>query len=96
MSRHRPALLRLGRTLITTITDSCQVIQMDHLTIALVMVVKSSTMTPADEIWLPVVGYEGCYEVSNQHRVRTVERVADVFISAYFRQSQVSKIGHLT
>ena len=35
----------------------------------------STDTDPADEIWLPVVGYEGCYEVSNQHRVRTVERV---------------------
>ena len=36
-------------------------------------------MTPAcesldGEVWLPVVGYEGCYEVSNKGRVRTVER----------------------
>lgn len=26
------------------------------------------------EVWLPVVGYEGLYEVSNKGRVRTIER----------------------
>lgn len=29
---------------------------------------------PANERWLPVVGYEGRYEVSDQGRVRSVER----------------------
>ena len=28
-----------------------------------------------NELWLPVVGYEGFYEVSNQGRVRSVDRV---------------------
>lgn len=27
------------------------------------------------EIWKPVVGYEGCYEVSNRGRVRSVDRI---------------------
>ena len=32
-------------------------------------------MLKEEEIWLPVVGYEGFYEVSNQMRVRSVERI---------------------
>lgn len=32
-------------------------------------------MTPATETWLPVVGYEGCYEVSDHGRLRSVDRV---------------------
>lgn len=31
-------------------------------------------MTLGDEQWLPVVGYEGCYEVSDQGRVRSLDR----------------------
>ncbi len=31
--------------------------------------------TPAVEVWRPVVGYEGCYEVSNHGRVRSCDRV---------------------
>lgn len=31
--------------------------------------------TEAGEIWRPVVGYEGAYEVSDRHRVRSLERV---------------------
>ena len=30
------------------------------------------------ELWLPVVGYEGLYEVSDQGRVRSLERTAKV------------------
>ena len=30
------------------------------------------------ELWLPVVGYEGLYEVSDQGRVRSIERTAKV------------------
>jgi hypothetical protein len=29
---------------------------------------------PSDETWLPVVGYEGLYEVSDQGRVRSLDR----------------------
>lgn len=32
-------------------------------------------MTPEDETWLPVVGYEGLYEVSDHGRVRSIRRV---------------------
>jgi hypothetical protein len=32
-------------------------------------------MADSTEIWLPVVGYEGAYEVSNLGRVRSVDRV---------------------
>lgn len=32
-------------------------------------------MSDATEHWLPVVGYEGCYEVSDQGRARSVTRV---------------------
>lgn len=32
-------------------------------------------MTPDEEEWRPVVGYEGSYEVSDHGRVRSVERV---------------------
>ena len=31
-------------------------------------------MTPEHETWLPIPGYEGFYEVSDQGRVRSVER----------------------
>lgn len=31
------------------------------------------------ERWLPITGFEGIYEVSNQGRVRSVERVIKVF-----------------
>jgi hypothetical protein len=34
-------------------------------------------MTDDDERWLPVLGYEGTYEVSNLGRVRSVDRVID-------------------
>ena len=33
-------------------------------------------MNQSNEIWKPVVGYEGFYEVSNTGRVRTVARIA--------------------
>jgi len=29
----------------------------------------------SEEVWLPVVGYEGCYEVSSFGRVRSVDRL---------------------
>ena len=32
----------------------------------------------AEEIWKPVVGYEGCYEVSNLGRVRSLSRTASI------------------
>jgi len=35
----------------------------------------STDTDPADELWRPVVGWEGYYEVSDRHRVRTVARV---------------------
>lgn len=31
-------------------------------------------MTPSEEVWLPVPGYEGHYEVSNLGRVRSLDR----------------------
>jgi hypothetical protein len=33
-----------------------------------------SPITPAREVWLPVVGFEGMYEVSNRGRVRSCTR----------------------
>lgn len=33
-------------------------------------------MTMTAEVWLPVVGYEGYFEVSSQGRVRSMDRVA--------------------
>ena len=38
-----------------------------------------------EEIWKPVVGYEGCYEVSNMGRVRSVERKAR-FVSKHGKE----------
>lgn len=32
-------------------------------------------MPPTGEVWLPVVGYEGLYEVSNLGRIRSLDRV---------------------
>lgn len=32
-------------------------------------------MENQEEIWLPVVGYEGFYEVSNLGRVKSVDRI---------------------
>lgn len=34
-------------------------------------------MQPTQETWLPVVGYEGSYEVSSEGRVRSIDRVID-------------------
>lgn len=34
-----------------------------------------SAITPAREVWLPVVGWEGLYEVSNRGRVRSLDRL---------------------
>lgn len=35
-------------------------------------------MSTVTEIWLPVAGYEGFYEVSNQGRVRSIDRVIEL------------------
>lgn len=35
----------------------------------------TQTITTLDEIWKPVVGYEGSYEVSDHGRVRSLDRV---------------------
>ncbi|MFJ4107914.1 NUMOD4 motif-containing HNH endonuclease [Oerskovia enterophila] len=32
-------------------------------------------MTDLEEVWLPAVGYEGLYEVSNHGRVRSLDRI---------------------
>ena len=36
---------------------------------------QETKTSPAVEVWRPVVGYEGLYEVSNHGRVRSVDRV---------------------
>lgn len=47
-------------------------------------------MTP-DEKWLPVVGYEGSYEVSDQGRVRSVDRWRTSGNGPYLRPGQMLK-----
>lgn len=37
-------------------------------------------MKPTEEIWLPVVGHEGAYEVSNLGRLRSLDRVVETRI----------------
>lgn len=41
------------------------------------------------EKWLPIVGYEGLYEVSNMGRVRSVERVVKTPYSSYTKKEQI-------
>ena len=36
---------------------------------------RETKTTPAVEVWLPVVGWEGLYEVSSHGRVRSIDRV---------------------
>jgi NUMOD4 motif/HNH endonuclease len=53
----------------------------------------------APEVWLPVVGYEGWYEVSDQGRVRSLTRRARV-LKAYpnnqgYLRVNLSKGGHV-
>ena len=38
----------------------------------------ATSTTPANEIWRPVKGYEGYYEVSDHARVRSVDRVVKI------------------
>ena len=55
--------------------------------------------SPGGERWLPVVGYEGMYEVSDQGRVRSLDRVDS---RGWKRKGQVLKLhpgdkwGHLS
>lgn len=59
-------------------------------------------MTPEDEKWLPVVGYEGLYEVSSHGRVRSLDRVvrgrsdSQRHIRGRILRTVSSKTGHLT
>ena len=58
-------------------------------------------MNQSNEIWKPVVGYEGFYEVSNQGRVRTVARKTvrsngrPTTINSKIRKLSVDKKGYL-
>src|ERR1700761_8323510 len=36
------------------------------------------TLQEREELWLPVVGFEGLYEVSNNGRVRSLKRILEV------------------
>lgn len=54
-----------------------------------------------NEIWLPIQGYEGLYEVSNMGRIKTLERtyyggVVPVKIKTRLRKLVVSKKGYLS
>lgn len=52
------------------------------------------------EKWLPVVGYEGCYEVSDQGRVKSVRRFVENgrggwrLVSECIRKSQLNNMGY--
>lgn len=52
-----------------------------------------------EEIWLPIEGYEGLYEVSNTQKVRSVDRIVKhptgrCFLKARYRILQVSNKGY--
>jgi len=49
-----------------------------------------------EEIWKPVIGYEGLYEVSNLGRVRSLPREVSHFEKGqkYIRDGRVLKYGH--
>lgn len=49
-------------------------------------------MSKADEIWKPIKGYEGLYEVSNLGRVKSLERYVNTSIK---NQKQVLKQGKI-
>lgn len=51
----------------------------------------------SEEIWLPILGYEGAYEVSNQGRVRSLDRLDSRGRSrhASLRSLQAMRSGHL-
>lgn len=56
-----------------------------------------SELTLATEAWLPVVGYEGCYEVSDLGRVRSLDRKTrrGVRPGRVLRPAQTGIGGHL-
>lgn len=49
-------------------------------------------MSKADEIWKPIKGYEGLYEVSNLGRVKSLDRFVNASIK---NQKQVLKQGKI-
>ncbi len=43
------------------------------------------------EIWKDIVGYEGCYQVSDKGRVRSVDRIAHNRYGTFLRKGQIVK-----
>lgn len=57
-------------------------------------------MTEINEIWKPVVGYEGLYEISSMGRVRSLERIItiggkDCLFKEHFKKPNVTPRGYL-
>lgn len=49
-------------------------------------------MTTEKEIWKPIVGFEGFYEVSNLGRVRSIDRITtDSLGRSYFTKGVILK-----
>lgn len=54
------------------------------------------------ELWRPVRGFEGCYEISNDRRVKTVEHVmirrngVRMSVRERIRKQSVTRKGHAT
>jgi hypothetical protein len=44
------------------------------------------------EIWLPVLGYEGLYEVSNMGEVRSLDRIVPHFEETFLRKIKARKL----
>jgi hypothetical protein len=51
-------------------------------------------MTTTDETWLPIPGYEGAYEVSDQGRVRSLDRriIADGPLRRNYQRSVHARV----
>lgn len=52
-------------------------------------------MDTSDERWLPVVGYEGVYEVSDQGRVRRIAKSRGAVVGRILRASRAVRGGYL-